>query len=279
MKKQLLLCKRLFTEGSSFAERRDPVSCGMAISFFQDSVEMLVWTLVKERSISVKEGASFTSNLETIQKAGISLSNIPKLHELNKARVVFKHYGNLPAPEEAIKYQAYVEDFLRLSLLDHFGQSYDDLSLVDLVTFPDVKERLKLAEEFIANGEYAKAMPEAGIAKVLLFRRLERFVPNVDRHLGDIDNVLHNIPELRSIKAFGYLTSYLELLRETTLASLLRIPLQDYSFVRMQLPSAVQFRNGKWQTTSMGGVKYDEPHCRRAISCLVDLCIRMESVL
>jgi len=271
MTKQLLLCKRLFVEGSAFAERRDPVSCGMAISFFQDSVEMLVWTLVKERSISVKEGASFTSNLETIQKAGIALSNIPKLHELNKARVGFKHYGNLPAPDEAIKFQAYVEDFLRQSLSDHFEQSYDDLSLVDLVTFPDVKERLKSAEEFIANGEYAKAMPEAGIAKVLLFRRLDRFVPRVDDvYLRDTD---------RNIEALDYLARYLGMLRETTLASLLRIPLLDYSFIRTQLPRAMQNGNGQWQTTSMGGVKYDEPHCRRAISSLVDLCVRMESVL
>ena len=129
MKKQLLLCKRIFLEGSIFAERQDAISCGFAISLFQDSVEMLVWTLIKERSIAVKEGASFTSHLEVIQKAGIPISNIPKILELNKARVGFKHYGNLPAPDEAIKFQAYVEDFLRASFTDHFGENFDDLSL------------------------------------------------------------------------------------------------------------------------------------------------------
>lgn len=279
MKKQLLLCKRIFLEGSIFAERQDAISCGLAISLFQDSVEMLVWTLIKERSIAVKEGASFTSHLEVIQKAGIPISNIPKILELNKARVGFKHYGNLPAPDEAIKFQAYVEDFLRASFTDHFGENFDDLSLVDLITFPDVKERLKSAEELVLAGEHAKAMSEAGIAKALLFRRLERFVPTVDRHLRDMDSIIERIPELCGSKAFGYLTGYLELLRETSLAALLRVPLQEYSFVRMQLPSAMQFGDGRWQTHSTGRIKHDESHGRRAISCLVNLSVRMESIL
>ena len=67
MVKQLLLCKRLMTEGMSFAERSDPVSSGMAISLFQDSVEMFVWALIKERGITVKETSSFTANIEALQ--------------------------------------------------------------------------------------------------------------------------------------------------------------------------------------------------------------------
>jgi hypothetical protein len=122
-------------------------------------------------------------------------------------------------------------------------------------------------------------MSEAGIAKALLFRRLERFVPAVDRHLRDIDSVVGRVAGLHGGGPFEYLTSYLELLRETTLASLLHVPLQDYSFVRMQLPTAIQFGNGDWQTQTPFGAKYDEAHCRRAISCLVNLCVRMESVL
>lgn len=279
MKKQLLLCKRLFTEGAVIAERKDPISCGMAISLFQDSVEMLIWTMIKERGMTVKDGASFTSNLEVLQKAGISLSNIPKLLELNKARVGFKHYGNLPAPDESIKFQAYVDDFLKMSFSDHFSQSYDELSLVDLITYPDVKERLNSAEELIAAGEYEKALSEASIAKALLFRRFERFMPNVDRHLGGMDRIFGKVPELRGARTFEYLTNYLELLRETALASLLRVPLQDYSFVRTRLPSAIQFGDGRWQTHMTYVRDIDESLCRRAISCLVDLSVRMESIL
>ena len=101
MIKQLLLCKRLMIEGASFAERHDPVSTGLAISLFQDSVEMFIWLLIKERGIKVKELSSFTVNIEELQKGGVQMAHTAKLFELNKARVGFKHYGNLPAAGEA----------------------------------------------------------------------------------------------------------------------------------------------------------------------------------
>ncbi len=99
MLKQLLLCKRLFNEGMTFAKRSDSVSNGIAISLFQDSVEICVWAIIKDKNIQVKDGAPFTGYIEAIQKAGLILPQVAKINELNKARVNFKHYGNLPASE------------------------------------------------------------------------------------------------------------------------------------------------------------------------------------
>ena len=47
--KQLFLCKRLFIEGVSFAEHSGVISSSIAISLFQDSVEMYIGNLVKDR--------------------------------------------------------------------------------------------------------------------------------------------------------------------------------------------------------------------------------------
>lgn len=54
----------------------------------------------KERNIPVKENAQFTTNIESLSNAVIKLSFIPQILELNKSRVGFKHYGNLPAIAE-----------------------------------------------------------------------------------------------------------------------------------------------------------------------------------
>jgi hypothetical protein len=94
-----------------------------------------------------------------------------------------------------------------------------------------------------------------------------------------MDTNLDRVPELHGSKAFDYITKYLELLHEVSIASLLRVPLRDYSFLRKQLPSAKQYGNGKWQIHFMHNDKYDVIHCKRAISCLVDLSIRMDSEL
>lgn len=267
------------TEGMSFAERSDSVSSGMAISLFQDSVEMFIWALIKERGITVKEISSFTANIEALQKAGVGVSHTAKLFELNKARVGFKHYGNLPAADEAGKFQAYVEDFLRTSFKDHFAQDFDEISLVDLVSFSEVRERLKKAEGLLAAEEFENSAMESGVAKAMLFGRLDRFIPRVDRHLRDMDSILSRVPEIRGVSTFQYLTEYLELLRETSLATLLRLPLQDYTFVRTQLPTAFQFGNSEWRAHGALVRRYDAATCRKAIACLVDISIRLESLV
>lgn len=281
MVKQLLLCKRLMIEGASFAERSDSVSSGMAISLFQDSLEMYVWTLIKDRNITVKESASFTSNLETLQKRGISLSYTAKLLELNKARVGFKHYGNLPASDEAKKFQIYVEEFLRASFKDHFSMNFDEVSLVDLVTFVDVRERLKEAEKLINEDELQAAATETARAKDKLFSRLDRLVPRVDRKFERMDSVFNSIPELRnkSIRCFLPLAQYLYALRESVIYSFLKLPIVELKFIRsIILPSVITFDSERSQVIHHVE-KYEKEHCMRAISCLVNISIRVETII
>ena len=264
-------------EGASFAERSDPVSSGMAISFFQDSVEMYIWALIKEKSITVKDGSSFTANMEILTKAGITLPHTAKLLELNKARVGFKHYGNLPAVDEAVKFQSYVEDFLRESFKNHFSRDFDQTSLVDLVSFPEVREQLKKAEILLINNDFNASAIQAGIAKKLLFNRLDSYIPHVDRNLRRLDDVLNNKAETRGLRTFHYLTEYLDTLRETSLASLLRLPLQDYNFLSRQIPNPSQSANGRWSTNI--NRNYDAATCQKAISCLVDMSIKLEGLV
>lgn len=259
MKKQLLLSKRIYLEGCEFAERGDPVSSGLAISLFQDAVEMFVWTLIKERNIPVKENAQFTTNIESLSNAVIKLSFIPQILELNKSRVGFKHYGNLPAIAEATKFRAYVEEFLRVSFVDYFGQSFDDLSLVDLIAFDDVRSRLKSSEQLVMSAKYSEAISEAAIAKALLFSKLDCFIPKVGA-----------VPMMRND---------LEMLLEAVLAALIRMPLKEYAFINETLPNALISLGGVWHVNIFRPIKFDEAHCKRAIDCLVALSIRMESIV
>lgn len=281
MKKQLLLSKRIYLEGCEYAERGDPVSSGLAISLFQDAVEMFVWTLIKERDIHVDRNAQFTNNIKSLSDKGIKLSFAAKLFELNTSRVGFKHYGNLPAPDEAGKFRAYVEEFLSASFSEYFSVSFEELSLIDLIVFDDVRTRLQNAKQLMETNAHSDAISEIAIAKGMLFSRLDRFIPKVDRGLENFDSVLNRIPEIQGIQAFQYLADYLGVLREATLASLIRIPLRDYLFLQNALPNVLQFMNGEWRATSFGRqlIKYDETHCKRAIDCLVALSVRMESIV
>lgn len=275
---QLLLAKRQFLEGMAYAKRPDPVSCGIAISLFQDAAEMLVWALIKARNISVKDSSPFTTNLELLQKDGLTVPEAPRLLELNKARVGFKHYGNLPAPDEARKYQSYVEDFLRSAATTQFGQDIDQLSLVDLVPFEDVRGYLKSAEAHIAKGDLSDAVHEASIAKVILFAKLAKHIPKVDCSLADADRVIAHVAELSGLTVFGYVAQYLDMLRDLSIISLLRVPLDDYAFLDATLFHATQSMASTWQMSNKRLMTYDEATCKRQITCLVDISIRLAGV-
>jgi hypothetical protein len=274
---QLLLAKRLYIEASNYADRTDAVSGGIAISMLQDAAELYLWAVIKERNLVAKDQAGFVANMDTIQKAGISLLNSGKLLELNKARVSFKHYGILPATNDARKYQAYVEDFLRTSTLEHFKVNFDDLSLVDLVADTAIRDQLKLAEAQIESDKVREATEELAKAKTLIFNRLQKFIPKVDSHLSDSDKLLNSIGGVHGARTFNYISAYLGILRESCLVAILQLPLDDYSFVQNYLPSAKQAMTGRWQITHSRG-QYTEAECSRALASLVNLCVRLETI-
>jgi hypothetical protein len=266
----------MFLEASAYADRVDPVSSGIAISMFQDAVEIYIWTLVKERNITTKDQAGFVSNLEAVQKAGFNIPYGGKLLELNKARVGFKHYGNLPAHAEVGKFRAYVGDFLQAAMFEHFSVRFDELSLVDLVSDGKIREHLKLAEQNIAGASMREAAEELAKAKTLLFASLNKYVPKVDSHLRDTDRLLNSIPGVRGVNTFAYLAEFLGALREASLVALFRLPLQDYNFLKGSLPSASRTSSGKWFLNHSRS-QYSSDECTRALSCIVNLSIQLEA--
>ena len=275
MIQQLLLTKRIFLEAAVYVDRSDPVSSGMAISVLQDCVELYVWTVIKARSITAKETASFVSNLEALQKANILIPEAAKLLELNKARVGFKHYGNLPATIEARKHQTYVEDFLRRGMQDDFGLKFDDLSLVDLVGNEDIRLQLRAAEVKIAAGNYVDAANDLAKAKTLAFGQMQKYLPRVSSGLSGGDKLLNMIEGVRNANSFAYLAEYLGTLREASLVAMLQLPLEDYTFLRNSLPNATQAVAGNWLLTTRRA-SYTEAECRRALVSIVNLCQKLE---
>lgn len=273
---QLLLSKRMFLEASSYADRADPVSAGIAISMFQDAVEIYVWTLIKERNVVTKDQAGFVSNIEAVQKAGINIPFSAKLLELNKARVGFKHYGNLPASAEAGKFRTYVEDFLNAAMLEHFAARFDELSLVDLVSDNEIRQHLRLAEQNIVKASLQEAAEELAKAKTLLFGKLNQYIPKVDSRLRDADRLVNSIPGVRGSHTFTYLSEFLSAVREVSLVALFRLPLQDYNFLKTNLPSANQTLSGKWYLAHFRS-QYSAAECTRAASCIVNLSIQIEA--
>lgn len=268
---QLLLAKRLFIESEAYVDREDPVSGGIAISMLQDAVELYVWSLIKERGIQIKDQSSFTTNIEALQKAGVPLPDAARLLELNKARVGFKHYGNLPAPEEAKKFRGYAEGFLRSAMREHFQVAFDQLSMVALIADPEVSMFLVEAEAHLTGSDASQAMGELSKAKAVLFSKLGSMVPRVPAQIKDADRALQE-PNLHP---FALMALYLDQLRDSLLISMLRLRLEDHRIISL-IPTAQQSVSGKWYLTLHAN--YTDDFVSEALKCLVALAIRVETL-
>lgn len=275
----LLLAKRLFLEATEYANRKDAISSGIAISLFQDSVEMAVWAAIKEKGIQVKDKESFTDCLAHLNKLE-PIAETAKILDLNKARVSFKHNGILPDAYESVKFRVYAEDFLRNVLTKFFDRDFDSLSLVDLVSFPEVRERLARAEQHIENGEFKLAIEELGVARAQLFSALDEFIPPAYRRLSNVDRILDEMGAAIGVHIHDKLTRHLDLMRENLLVSLLRLPLDDYAFLNSILSDmdVMQTANGKWQITFIRARPYDQALCRRLVTCLVNISVHLNVI-
>lgn len=289
MTSQLLLSKRLFLEGCKYSKAADAVSCGIAVSLFQDSAEMLVWALVKQKNLHVRDKFSFTGNLDELRKADVDIREAARMLEVNNARVSFKHYGIAPSVTEAAKFLTHTEVFLRTMIALHFNTNFDDLSIVDLVPFADVRDRLKKAEIFVSQGDFDGAIEETSISRYVLFSKLDRYLPTVSRSIRDADKQITDAleparsltagPSLRGrLRAFGEIADYMEQMREMTLLTALNFSLDDYQFLDSTLCRVFQTQGGTWirsaphNSTNQG----DATVCARQIACLVEMSVRIQ---
>jgi len=273
MLSQLMLCKKLFQEGCAFAEKGNPIASGIGISFFQDSVEMYFWILAKEKNLSVKENFTFSSMMDLIVKSGIEIPYTAKIIELNKARINFKHYGILPAKEEAVKFQGYVEQFFILSSQNHFNIGFSDISLIDLIQFPEIRQQLKEAEIALAQSNDDLAAEHLAKGRAIFFQTFKPIFPPSPKGIGEIDGMFPDYAFQR-FRPFHKVGELLDTYRQFMISTYLKIDPSELLFLNQFLPSAIMFGNGEWQIIKTRST-YPEKSLLRALSLLTELCLRI----
>ena len=280
---QLLLSKRLYIFGSNYVEAPDPISAGMAISLFQDSIEIFCWSVLKDLDAPVKENTPFTSFFDLVEKAPKNKEpkKLPfkaKMLELNKARVNFKHYGNLPDISEAKKFKGYTEEFLRVSFNDFFNSDFDSISLSQLIPFDDIRVFVESAEKALLVNNVKESVCELAKGKTQLFDKFARYLPAVDSNLRDADRILEKGTNLSGIRVFHYLSEYLNALRNINFVALCGVSIREYLLMERALPKAYQTMDKKWHYTFLS----PEPSAddaNKIINIIIKLALKLGQVI
>jgi hypothetical protein len=280
---QLLLAKRLYICGSQYAEAPDPISAGMAISLFQDSIEIFCWSVLKQLDAQVKENTPFISFFDLIEKAPKNKESkkLPfkaKIMELNKARINFKHYGNLPDISEARKFKEYTEEFLRVSFNSFFDSDFDSISLAQLIPFNDVRISIEAAEKALLYQNIKECLCELSKAKRQLFNKFAGYLPEVNRNLVEADRIFERATKSSGVRIFSYLSEYLNTLRNLNFVALCGVSIKQYLLLERTLPFAFQADAGNWHFTFTSS-KPSTDDIDKLINIMINLALKLGQII
>lgn len=282
MIEQLLLTKRLFEEGEKYSLQNDPISAGLAISLFQDSIESVIWLVTKDLGLNVKEKESFTVLLDKVHQElddnqSIKIPLKAKIQELNKARVSFKHYGILPDISQANKFHGYTEAYLRTFFELYFKKDFDDISMSDLIASDEIRLLIKQAEKNLSTKDYISCVDEIAKAKTKLFYKIQLFVPEVDRNLVNIASLFDRQVSSQVRDVFKYMSDYMKILREISIINIFGISVKEYNHVLQILPHANIFGDGNFQVIRKLN-DYTEEEAKFLLKFIIDLALKVQEI-
>jgi len=150
-RKRVVYAKYILLSAQEVLGRNLPISPGIAVLALQDAAEMLLRVVVDGLGVAGNERFdALISNIE--DKAG-PLLHASALRNLNKARVGFKHSGNLPNRGDVEDFMRRVESFAIDSLRKFFDEDFDLVAISDLIDNLLVREHLAAAESYLNQGE------------------------------------------------------------------------------------------------------------------------------
>ena len=208
---RLVYAKYLYWQGCETLEKGLPVSLGLSILNFQDSVEMVLRVIAEHVHANIKEKASFDQLIDEIEKASkneIQVSYKSSLVQLNKARVGFKHFGLAPSSDDAQKFRRDLDLFFRATAKAFFDIEFYSISLSDLIQKCRVKNYLKEAEKELEAENYKACIANTAIAFPLIFRRVlshdrPSYIPSIEvkdykvaRSLGTLPKIVETLTSM-----------------------------------------------------------------------------------
>ncbi len=196
--RRLMYAKYIYCNGCDLLNQNLYLSGGMAILNFQDSIEILLRVIAEYVNANIKDSSSFNHIINEINNMKISKSKIPQksfLNQLNKSRVNFKHYGNLPITQDVQKFKIDLDIFFRYVVKIYLDIEYDQISLVSVITNRRVQNYLRKAESDLENDKFEDCIVNSTIAFKLIFQTVREY-----KHYGyekipsfhTLDNIIAN---------------------------------------------------------------------------------------
>lgn len=158
----LAFAKSVFLHGCRHAERKDPLSCALAIHNFDLAVEIVLRCLYNLSTDSCPKigdkDRSLYDLFKNLEDCGKKFTLKKEMLKLRKIRNLVQHGGEIPSYDTVLKYKDYTEKFLKKTVKENFDIEFDEVSMAILIKNDEIKKRILQAEKEFANRNYKRSI-------------------------------------------------------------------------------------------------------------------------
>jgi hypothetical protein len=154
---RLTLVRFLYEGGVEQSRRPTPLS-GLAILQLHDATEFFLQAAAEHKGVILDRNTDFMSYWPAMERAGINLGRQETMRRLNRARVMLKHDGTLPAHQNVDDFRDKVGAFLEENFPPIFGIRLAEVSLSSLVKSEPIRTLLQASEQAFNSANYPEAV-------------------------------------------------------------------------------------------------------------------------
>jgi len=188
---------KYFYEFAREQSKLPPPQNYISVLMFHDSIELFLNLSAEFLKVNKKD-PNFMEYFTEINKKlnNQELTQKISMDKLNKVRVLLKHKGLYPNPNDVEHFRVNTQNFLEENCSIIFGIKFIDISLLDLVQDEEVKNILEDAQNEFKSGEYKKSLEYISIAFYVLLKNYEENKKVYGRSPFDIGGDLRFIGSL-----------------------------------------------------------------------------------
>lgn len=184
---RLSLIKYIFENSKSESKKPEPL-CITSLLMLHDSIELFLQLIIEHYDITCGQ-LNFLDYWDTINSANKSITITQKesMKRLNKARVSFKHVGTMPSRFDLDSFLSITSSFYEENCENIFHVSFENISMLELVTNTELKELLSSAQEELKTSNNQSAIEKCTIAFYRMIRIYEsNKIPKYNRSIFNI---------------------------------------------------------------------------------------------
>lgn len=263
--------KQLYQIGIEQSKQVESIAVFSILSF-HNSIEMFLKLLAEHKNINSNQ-FGFLDYWEKITNLTLKES----MRNLNTRRVNLKHKGLLPAKSEIAVSRINTMDFFEQNTFEQFGITFSEISLINLVTYPEVRKYLKLAVDNLAKdnnedciGNVACAFDELlstyATSKSQFYGRSPFFF---GESLTFYSSFFMKLPDKKLSDFVDKVKESIEAISKALKITSLGIDYKKYTKFKFLTPTVLRTMDEKMHLQFWGSKKIDRENCQYCIDFVI----------